>query len=172
MLDKLLELDIQHSRRLNIAGQPGRLRSAAAVLAHSGDSWFWLAGLAFVYILGDAVWKFRAAALAASILATAVLVLALKFSVRRRRPDGPWGAIYRSTDPHSFPSGHAARAFLIAVLAIGLGPSWFGISALLWAPLVTLARVAMGVHYLSDVLAGVLIGLVMGLVILRVIAFI
>ncbi len=103
---------------------------------------------------------------------TAVLVLALKFSVRRRRPDGQWGAIYRSTDPHSFPSGHAARAFLIAVLAVGLGPAWFGISALLWAPFVTLARVAMGVHYLSDVLAGVLVGLVMGLVILRVIAFI
>jgi membrane-associated phospholipid phosphatase len=169
MLDKLLELDLQHSRRLNIAGQPGRLRSIAAILAHSGDSWFWLAGLVFVYILGDAAWKFRAAVLAASILVTAVLVLALKFSVRRRRPDGQWGAIYRSTDPHSFPSGHAARAFLITTLAIGMGPAWFGIVALLWAPLVTLARVAMGVHYLSDVLAGVLVGLLMGLVILRII---
>jgi undecaprenyl-diphosphatase len=172
MLDKLLELDLQQSRRLNIAGQPGVLRSAAVVLAHSGDSWFWLAGLVFIYILGDAGWKFRAIALAASILVTAVLVLALKFSVRRRRPDGQWGAIYRSTDPHSFPSGHAARAFLIAVLAVGLGPAWFGILALFWAPLVTMARVVMGVHYLSDVLAGVLVGLVMGMVILRVLAFI
>jgi membrane-associated phospholipid phosphatase len=171
MLDKLLELDLLHSRRLNIAGQPGMLRSTAAILAHSGDSWFWLAGLVFIYFLGDNGWKFRAVALAASILVTAVLVLTLKFSVRRRRPDGQWGAIYRSTDPHSFPSGHAARAFLIAVLAVGLGPAWFGILALLWAPLVTLARVAMGVHYLSDVLAGVLVGLVMGLLILRIIAF-
>jgi undecaprenyl-diphosphatase len=171
MLDKLLELDQQNSRRLNIAGQPGTLRSIAAVLAHSGDSWFWLAGLVFIYFIGDAGWKFRAVVLAASILVTAVLVLALKFSVRRRRPDGHWGAIYRSTDPHSFPSGHAARAFLIAVLAVGLGPAWFGILALLWAPLVTLARVAMGVHYLSDVLAGVLVGSVMGLVILRIIPF-
>lgn len=172
MLDKLLELDIRHSRRLNIAGQPGMQRNAAAVLAHSGDSWFWLAGLVFIYIIGDAAWKFRAVTLAASILITAVLVLAIKFSVRRRRPDGHWGAIYRSTDPHSFPSGHAARAFLIAVLAAGLGPAWFGIMAWLWAPLVTLARVAMGVHYLSDVLAGVLVGLVMGLAILRILAFI
>jgi undecaprenyl-diphosphatase len=171
MLDKLLELDLQHSRRLNIAGQPGMLRSAAAVLAHSGDSWFWLAGLVLIYILGDAGWKFRAIVLAASILVTAILVLALKFSVRRRRPDGQWGAIYRSTDPHSFPSGHAARAFLLAVLAVGLGPAWFGILALLWAPLVTMARVAMGVHYLSDVLAGVLVGLLMGLAVLRIIPF-
>ncbi len=172
MLDKLLELDTRQSRRLNIASQPGTLRSAAAILAHSGDSWFWLAGLAITYLLGDAGWKYRAIALAASILITAILVLALKFSVRRRRPDGPWGAIYRSTDPHSFPSGHAARAFLIVVLAVGLGPTWFGVMTLLWAPLVTLARVAMGVHYLSDVLAGVLLGLVMGLVILRMIAII
>jgi undecaprenyl-diphosphatase len=171
MLDKLLELDLQHSRRLNIAGQPGMLRSVAAVLAHSGDSWFWLAGLVLIYILGDAGWKFRAIVLAASILVTAILVLALKFSVRRRRPDGQWGAIYRSTDPHSFPSGHAARAFLLAVLAVGLGPAWFGILALLWAPLVTMARVAMGVHYLSDVLAGVLVGLLMGLAVLRIIPF-
>jgi membrane-associated phospholipid phosphatase len=33
---------------------------------------------------------------------------------------------------------------------------------LAWAPLVALARVAMGVHYLSDVLVGLAIGLVMG----------
>jgi undecaprenyl-diphosphatase len=169
MLDKLLELDLQHSRRFNIAGQPGMLRTAAGILAHSGDSWFWLAGLVFIFILGNPAWKYRAAILAASILVTAILVLAIKFSVRRRRPDGQWGAIYRSTDPHSFPSGHAARAFLITTLAIGLGPAWFGIVALLWAPLVTLARVAMGVHYLSDVLAGVLVGLLMGVVILRII---
>jgi undecaprenyl-diphosphatase len=169
MLDKLLELDLQHSRRFNIAGQPGILRTVAGILAHSGDSWFWLAGLAMLFILGNPAWKNRAAVLAASILATAILVLAIKFSVRRQRPDGQWGAIYRSTDPHSFPSGHAARAFLIATLAIGLGPPWFGIVALLWAPLVTMARVAMGVHYLSDVLAGVLVGLLMGVVILQII---
>ena len=98
MLDKLLELDLQHSRRLNIAGQPGILRTTAGILAHSGDSWFWLVGLAVLFILGDAAWKYRAVVLAASILVTAILVLAIKFSVRRQRPDGQWGAIYRSTD--------------------------------------------------------------------------
>ena len=37
-----------------------------------------------------------------------------------------------------------------------------GVVLALWAPLVCLARVAMGVHYLSDVLAGMLLGLVLG----------
>ena len=35
-----------------------------------------------------------------------------------------------------------------------------------WAPLVGLARVSMGVHYLSDILVGIAIGVVMGLVVL------
>ena len=55
--------------------------------------------------------------------------------------------IYRKTDPHSFPSGHAARAFMIAVLATGLGPGWLAVVLWVWAPLVSVARVAMGVHY-------------------------
>jgi undecaprenyl-diphosphatase len=91
-----------------------------------------------------------------------VVVVLLKFTIRRKRPEGEWGGIYRNTDPHSFPSGHAARTALFAVLGLILGPTWFGLVLLAWAPLVALARVAMGVHYLSDVLVGLAIGLVMG----------
>ncbi|HEX7976915.1 MAG TPA: phosphatase PAP2 family protein [Anaerolineales bacterium] len=167
MIQRLLELDAGGSRRLGIAERPGLVRSLAAFLAHSGDSWFWLIGLALVWLLGTAYWRERAIILAAGILVTAVLVLAIKFTVRRRRPEGKWGNIYRSTDPHSFPSGHAARAFLLAVLAASLGPAWLGAVLWLWAPLVTLARVAMGVHYLSDVLAGALLGVFMGLLVFR-----
>jgi undecaprenyl-diphosphatase len=98
-----------------------------------------------------------------AILVTAALVMAIKFTVRRRRPEGEWGQIYRKTDPHSFPSGHAARATMLAVLALGLGPMWFSVLLLIWAPLVTLARVAMGLHYLSDVVAGALLGILIGL---------
>jgi undecaprenyl-diphosphatase len=57
---------------------------------------------------------------------------------------------------------------MLAVMAAGLGPPWFAALLLIWAPLVTLARVAMGVHYLSDVLAGALFGLLLGLVYLRI----
>ena len=103
-----------------------------------------------------------------SIVALAVIVLAVKFSIRRRRPEGEWGHIYRSTDPHSFPSGHAARAVLIAVLAIGLGPGWLAILLCIWAPLVALARVAMGVHYASDILAGGILGVVVGVAALQI----
>ena len=98
----------------------------------------------------------------------AALVMALKFIIRRRRPEGEWGSIYRNTDPHSFPSGHAARAFLIAVLASGMGPIGLALALWAWAPLVALARVAMGVHYMSDVVAGFVVGILAGIAALQV----
>ena len=166
-MQRLLELDARLSARVRIAERPGVLRNLAAFFAHSGDSWFWLLGLIVVILLGGNYWRFRALVLTVGILITAVFVMSIKFTIRRRRPEGQWGGIYRSTDPHSFPSGHAARAILLAVLALGLGPVWLGVLLLVWAPLVSLARAAMGVHYLSDVVAGAFFGCLMGLIILR-----
>ena len=154
---------------MRVAERPGLLRNVAAVLAHSGDSWFWWAGLAILWWLGNSFWKPWALTLLVSIVALAGLVLAVKFTIRRRRPEGEWGAIYRTTDPHSFPSGHAARAILIAVLALGLGPAWLAVVLCVWAPLVALARVAMGLHFVSDILAGAILGGIAGLVVLQIV---
>ena len=161
---KLLALDAQLSATLRVAEKPGPLRNLAAILAHSGDSWFWALALILLLWLGDQTWRWRATAALLAILITALLVMILKFSIRRRRPEGEWGAIYRNTDPHSFPSGHAARALLLGTLFIYLGPAWLAGILIIWAPLVCLARVAMGVHYLSDVLAGGVLGIVLGLI--------
>ncbi len=165
MWQRLLDQDIQLTRRLRIAEQARPLRGLAIVLAHSGDSWFWLAGLATLWWLGSDFWKWRAVVMTLAILMTAVIVMVIKFTVRRRRPEGEWGEIYRKTDPHSFPSGHAARAAMLAVLALALGPAWFGWLMVVWAPMVMVARVAMGVHYVSDVAAGGLFGVLIGLLI-------
>lgn len=157
------ELDARLSARLRLAPGKHRLWSAVVFLAHSGDSWFWLAGLFLVWLVGwNTIWHTRAALMAAGVVALAAGVLAIKFLVRRQRPPGEWGAIYRNTDPHSFPSGHAARAFLLAVVAFGVGPAWFAWLLLLWAPMVCVARVATGVHYLSDVVAGMALGILGG----------
>ena len=100
----------------------------------------------------------------AATAALAAIVMTIKLIIRRRRPEGEWGAMYRVTDPHSFPSGHAARAILLAVLAVGMGPWWLALILCIWAPLVVLARAAMGVHYLSDVVAGAALGLIVGVI--------
>ena len=162
-LQRLLQADRHYSARLRYAENPSRLRRLAIFLAHSGDSWFWGLGLAAVWLLSGPDGKTYALRLVAAIFVVAVAVFAVKRAFKRQRPAGEWGAIYRKTDPHSFPSGHAARMAMLAVLAAALGPLWFFLLLLVWAPLVALARVAMGVHYLSDVIGGALLGLVFGL---------
>lgn len=165
----MIELDLHLTERLRIAEKPGILRTGSSILAHSGDSWYWLGGLVLVWWLGTDYWKVRALVLAIAILVTAGLVFVIKRLLPRRRPEGEWGKFYRRTDPGSFPSGHTARAFMLAVIMLGLGPFWLGFVLLIWAPLVGLARVAMGVHFLSDILAGSLLGIMIGVAALAVI---
>ena len=167
MLRRIQELDDRFAGRSRTVEQPSFIRALAVVLAHSGDSWFWLIGLGLLWWLGAEEWKQLALVMIVGILITAVVVLVIKFTVRRSRPQGEWGQIYRSTDPHSFPSGHAARAIMLAVLVLGLGPTWLGVVLLFWAYLVVMARVAMGVHYLSDVLAGGLLGALLAVILLQ-----
>ncbi len=158
-LQSLLQLDARYSEQLRLKPQQKLRWWIEAFLAHSGDSWFWASAMAIIWLADwNGPWHFRAAVLGIGIVGMALLVLAIKFTVRRRRPEGEWGKIYRNTDPHSFPSGHAARAAVLAVLSWALGPLWFSILLTIWAPLVSLARVRMGVHYLSDILAGILVG--------------
>jgi undecaprenyl-diphosphatase len=158
-LNSILELDARLTNQMRVAEKPGALRALAIFFAHSGDSWFWAIGLFAIWISGDSFWKEWAVVQFASISLLAAMVLVVKFRIRRKRPEGEWGRIYRLSDPHSFPSGHAARAFLIATIAAGLGPAWLAIGLWIWAPVVALARVAMGVHFLSDIVAGALFGI-------------
>jgi undecaprenyl-diphosphatase len=164
-LDQILKLDADLSARLRVCEEPGVLRTLAAFFGHSGDSWFWLTGMLILWWQGTEDWKFRAGVFIVAMLLTGFVVMILKYSIRRPRPQGNWGQIYRRTDPHSFPSGHAARSLMLPVVGLGLGPLWFGLVLLVWGPLVGLGRVAMGVHYLSDILVGWLVGIIMGILV-------
>jgi undecaprenyl-diphosphatase len=61
-----------------------------------------------------------------------------------------------AADP-SFPSDHATAAFAIAI-AIVLRKRGWGIVALVAATVLSVGRVALGIHYPSDVLAGAALG--------------
>ena len=87
----------------------------------------------------------------------------LKKSMKRDRPFEKIDDVYfrvRPPDKFSFPSGHTASAFLVMTLL----SSFFNIPALqigtfMWAAMVGVARVYLGVHYPTDVLAGALLGI-------------
>ncbi len=161
---EILTLDAELTQKMRIAEKPGKLRTLAAFFAHSGDSWLWAVVLVTVWVLGNAFWKEWAAVMLGALIIMAAIVLILKFAIRRKRPEGEWGDIYRNTDPHSFPSGHATRSFLLGTMGIFLGPLWMSIFLVILAPLVALGRVAMGVHYLSDILAGAFLGIIGGII--------
>lgn len=163
---RLLAADKHYSLKLRYAEKPGPLRRLAIFLAHSGDSWFWGIGLVLVWAFGPPEWDTLAPRLLVSIALLAVLVFLVKRRFRRQRPAGEWGALYRKTDPHSFPSGHAARMVMLLLVCAAWGPAWLAWLLLPWAPLVALARVAMGVHYLSDVIGGALLGIVVALLLI------
>jgi undecaprenyl-diphosphatase len=162
-IEELLKLDAEYSTKIRIPEDQPWLKTAAAVFAHSGDSWFWGVALIALYFLGPRPWRSQILLLFLGIFFTAVTVLAIKFLVKRPRPEGDWGQVYRSSDPHSFPSGHAARAIMLTIIMLVTGFWGMGSIMLLWAVLVDLSRVSLGVHYFSDIVVGTVIGVIMGL---------
>ena len=88
------------------------------------------------------------------------LVQVLKRSIARPRPAGPDGAplaLVDLPDPWSFPSGHAAAAFAVALPAAVTWP-WCAPLVLPLAAFVAWSRYALRVHHASDVLAGAALG--------------
>jgi undecaprenyl-diphosphatase len=102
--------------------------------------------------------RIAAAAVASAGLALLAAQVLARVADRPRpfvtHPGGVHLFAAHAADP-GFPSDHATAAFAIAT-AIVLRDRRWGAFALLLAVLLAFARVAMGVHYPSDVLAGAL----------------
>jgi undecaprenyl-diphosphatase len=138
------------------------------VLTHLGD----VGSLAVAVVLLSAWvgWRARSwlpAVLAVSgLLGVAVVMVAAKVAVGRSRPPSLIAVIVE--DGFSFPSGHSTGSFALAVLGAWMIGRWvlhgwaarvaLWASALALAALVGLSRIYLGVHYLSDVLAGAFLG--------------
>ncbi|HTN53582.1 MAG TPA: phosphatase PAP2 family protein [Anaeromyxobacter sp.] len=98
--------------------------------------------------------------LAAAALGATALSQALKRTLSRTRPDvriAGFEALAQNPDRFSFPSGHTAAAFAVAVAFAG-EPYAAGPVSLLLALGIALSRVYLGAHYPLDVGAGALLG--------------
>ena len=147
--EKIRSIDAYLTTPLVLPAQPRTARILGLGLAHSGDMPIWIVLLA---------WKTRAVVTFAGLVLVEIVVIGIKMIVRRRRPPGTEGMIYRKADPFSFPSGHAARAVLLSLLALRMGPSAAFVAIVLWSPLMVLSRIAIGIHYVLDVIAGAILG--------------
>ncbi len=164
----ILKEDKRLSAVIRLEGLSPVLREVFAVLARSGDSKFWWPALILLWLFGGVFWKQWMVTVSIGIALAVAAQWIIKHLVKRARPAGDWDRRARARDPNSFPSGHATRLFLLVVLTTALGPAWLAVLFWIWAPVASMARVVMGVHYLSDVIGGLLLGIVVGLLWLSV----
>jgi undecaprenyl-diphosphatase len=145
-----------------------------AVLSAIGGGW---GALAVVPLLAAPRTRRFARSLAAVLAATAVLVFGIKRLVARARPCNCLADIHArvfdAPTDFSFPSGHSAGSFafavFVALVLVKAGPLTASgrerhlrrlgaASIVLVAASVGLSRIALGVHFPGDVLAGALLG--------------
>lgn len=94
-----------------------------------------------------------------------IFVYVLKEIVQRARPSDLYGfsSVIESTSS-GFPSGHATLAISVLPLFYSIDKGLF-YSWLVFAFIIVLSRLYLGLHYLSDVAFGVLLGFSIGLIV-------
>jgi undecaprenyl-diphosphatase len=152
-------------RRINQWLAPNWIRKWMVAASRGGDGWLWsVVGLVVLGFGGER----RTGALETGFFAVAAglaAFLILKRLAGRERPCATephcWSSLL-PPDRFSFPSGHTITAFAVAI-SIGLFYPTLLLGLIFCALSVAASRVLLGLHYLSDVVAGIAIGTAIGL---------
>jgi len=156
--------DYSVMRRANNWEAPRWVRLYVISATRVGDGWLWYAmGLAIVMLGGRTRFNAVGAAGISSILSI-LLFLCLKRLTGRRRPcqiEPHCWATLLPPDRFSFPSGHTMTAFAVAI-PLSLYYPTLTIGLLFCALSIAMSRILLGMHFLSDVVAGALIGTGLG----------
>lgn len=157
--------DLKLMRRVHRWRAPRWIRIWMLCATRGGDGWIWYAMGAIVLAFGGAA-KFLALVSAALSAAIGIaLFLVLKKRIGRRRPCALephcWSTLL-PPDQFSFPSGHTITAFAVSVSLITFYP---GLAAglVFCACSIGLSRILLGMHFLTDVLAGAALGIMIAL---------
>jgi undecaprenyl-diphosphatase len=147
-------------RRVNRWRAPRWVRYGSLFATRLGDGWLWYALAPLILVFGGDL-RYRALATASFAALTGILLFkAVKHTSHRRRPCDQephcWATIL-PPDQFSFPSGHTITAFAIALSLGHLYPQMEP-ALLLTAACIGVSRVLLGMHFLSDVLAGAIFG--------------
>src|SRR5499427_4492889 len=151
-------------QRMNRWRAPRWVRIWTITVTRLGDGWIWYA-LGFLLLGFGGPQRFAAVSAAGAAAIFGIFVFkALKHLSHRTRPcqiePHCWSKVL-PPDRFSFPSGHTMTAFSIALV---LSYFYHGVELPLYfmALSIAVSRVVLGMHFLSDVLAGAILGVGLG----------
>ena len=162
----LLLLDLHLSSLITIEGRPKTTmikmsRLILKFLEVTGHGVPWLLISAFYGYRSSGNFQEFNINLLVALLLDLVVVGTLKVLTGRKRPSHNKDDMFAtvSVDKYSFPSGHATRVSMVAVLfsLSEMDPTYL-LFVKIWAVVVSVSRIILGRHHILDVVAGVLIG--------------
>jgi undecaprenyl-diphosphatase len=157
------ESDFRWDDRARSWAAPRWFRVWMRAATRVADGWLWLT-LLVAPVASVHGWRLLATGTVA-VSATNVLLVVLKRHFRRTRPcercPHPFLGEAEPPDPFSFPSGHTMNAFAFASVA-ALGAPVLAPALLVVGVSVAASRVVLGMHYVSDVVAGATLGTIVG----------
>jgi undecaprenyl-diphosphatase len=164
MLHRITSRDYRLMQRVNNWLPPRWVRMWAVGATRAGDGWLWY-GIGFMILLFGGTGRLHALAAAGSAAAIGfVLFVVVKRTTGRRRPceiaTHCWATLL-PPDRFSFPSGHSITAFAVSIPFGLFYPALMPV-LLFCAVSVAVSRILLGMHFLSDVIAGSVLGTLLG----------
>ncbi|AUZ76467.1 MULTISPECIES: phosphatase PAP2 family protein [Aeromonas] len=154
-MNKIQQWDLQVCRICLLHAYNRPQARISRLISRTGDGPLYAVLAALLWWQGEAERELVTLALLAFAFELPLYLL-LKNLLKRQRPAG-LPVFITPSDRYSLPSGHTAAAFLMATVLAASFPLWAPL-LFVWAALVGASRLLLGVHYLSDLVAGALLG--------------
>lgn len=161
------QVDVNLFYMINLNLQNSFFNLLMPIITNAGTNTFWLIICVLIFIFGGEKGRDVALITVIALLIGYGVTEFLKYEIARPRPFISLKGVHLlvTMDGYSFPSGHAAASF-VGCTMMGKKYGYLPLF-ILFAFIIAFSRVYIGVHYLSDVLAGAVLGMLCSLLVLH-----